>query len=205
VSALRRTSRIARGASLLSLGALALHELRYLLTYGPGAGEALAKQGHGYMSDLGGALIVLALATLLATLLAGALVPPPRPAHEPAGAAFRRTAALYALALAAIFCAQELTEGAIAAGHPAGLAAVLAHGGWVFLPLALTIGAVCSVACLALRGVESTLARVAVRRSASRRPATLPQPPASPACRPLTSLNLGFGFARRAPPLLRGG
>ena len=55
--------------------------------------------------------------------------------------AFRRTATLYGLALAAIFCAQELTEGAIATGHPAGLAAVLADGGWVFLPLALAIGA----------------------------------------------------------------
>jgi hypothetical protein len=205
VRALRRTSRIARGASLLSLGALAVHELRYLLRYGHGAGEALAKQGHGYMSDLGGALVVLALATLLATLLTGALAPPARRAHEPAGAAFRRTAALYALALAAIFCAQELTEGAIAAGHPAGLAALLAHGGWVFLPLALVIGALCSVTCLALRGADRTLARIAVRRSASRRPATLPQPHAFPARRPLTSLNLGFGFARRAPPLLRGG
>jgi len=136
LNALRSTSRIARGASLLSLGALAVHELRYWLAYGRGAGEALAHQGHGYVSDLGGVLVVLALATLLATLLAGALAPPPRAAHDPPGAAFRRTAGLHALALAAIFCAQELTEGAIAAGHPAGLAAVLAHGGWVFLPLA---------------------------------------------------------------------
>ena len=205
MDALRRTSRIARGASLLSLGALAVHELRYLLAYGHGATEALAQQGHGYMSDLAGALVVLALAALLATLLAGALAPPPRPADEPAGATFRRTATLYGLALAAIFCSQELTEGAIATGHPAGLAAVLADGGWVFLPLALAIGALCSGACLTLRGVDRTLARVAVRRRSPRRPATLAQPYVCAARRPLTSLNLGFGFARRAPPLLRGG
>ncbi len=34
MDALRRTSRTARVASLLSLGALAVHELRYLLAYG---------------------------------------------------------------------------------------------------------------------------------------------------------------------------
>ena len=79
MDALRRTSRIARAASLLSLGALAVHELRYLLAYGHGATEALAQQGHGYMSDLAGALVVLALAALLATLLAGALAPPRPP------------------------------------------------------------------------------------------------------------------------------
>ena len=202
MNALRSTSRIARGASLLSLGALAVHELRYWLAYGRGAGEALAHQGHGYVSDLGGVLVVLALATLLATLLAGALAPPPRAAHDPPGAAFRRTAGLHALALAAIFCAQELTEGAIAAGHPAGLAAVLAHGGWVFLPLALAIGALCSLACLALRGVDRTLSRITARRRSSRRAQTVAWPHVSPARPPLTSLNLGFGFARRPPPLL---
>src|SRR5204862_65911 len=69
--------------------------------------------------------------------LAGALAPPARGAGDSAGAALRRAAPLFALALATIFCAQELTEGALAAGHPAGLGAVLAHGGWVFLPLAL--------------------------------------------------------------------
>jgi hypothetical protein len=205
LNALRSTSRIARGASLLSLGALAVHELRYWLAYGRGAGEALAQQGHGYMSDLGGALVVLALATLLATLLAWALAPRARPAHEPALATFRRTAALYALALGAIFCVQELTEGAIAAGHPAGLAAILAHGGWVFLPLTPAIGAVCSVACLALRGVERTLARIAARRRSSRRSARVARPHVAAPRPPLTSLNLGFGFARRPPPLLPAG
>jgi hypothetical protein len=205
VSALRRTGRSARATALLSLGALAVHELRYLLAYGHGAGEALAHQGHGYLTDLGGALVVLALATLLATVLAGALAPAARPADEPAGPAFGRTAALYALALAAIFCAQELTEGAISAGHPAGPAAILARGGWVFLPTALAIGALCSLACLALRGIDRTLARVTARRRSPRRPTILAQPHAAPGRLPLTSLNLGFGFARRPPPLLPAG
>jgi hypothetical protein len=205
LNALRSTSRIARGASLLSLGALAVHELRYWLAYGRGAKEALAQQGHGYMSDLAGALVVLALATLLAALLVGALAPRPRTAGEPVLATFRRTTAGYALALGGIFCAQELTEGAIAAGHPAGLEAILAHGGWVFGPLTLAIGALCSLACLVLRGVERTLARIAARRRTIRRPATAARPNVSARRPPLTSLNLGFGFARRPPPLLPAG
>jgi hypothetical protein len=205
LNAFRRTSRTARAASLLSLAALAVHELRYLLAYGDRAGEALASQGHAYLSDLGGALITLVLATLLATLLAGALAPADRRPNEPTGGAFLRTAALYALALLAIFCAQELTEGAVAAGHPAGLAAVLAHGGWVALPLALAAGAVCSLASVALQGVEQTLARTPPRRRARRGSPALAQPHAAPARRPFASLNLAFGFARRPPPLLPAG
>jgi hypothetical protein len=205
VDALRRTSRTARAASLLSLGSLAVHELRYLLAYGHRTGEALANQGHAYLSDLGGALVTLAFASLLATLLAGVLAPPARRPAQPAGAAFRRVAALYALALLAIFCTQELTEGAVAAGHPAGLAAVLAHGGWVALPLALALGILCSLACLALQGVERTLARGACPRHAPRRPPALAEPHAAPARLPLASLSLAFGFARRPPPLLPAG
>ena len=96
MDALRRTSRTARAASLLSLAALAVHELRYLLAYGDRASEALASQGHAYLSDLGGALITVLLATLLATLLAGALAPPARRPGQAACSAFPRTTALYA-------------------------------------------------------------------------------------------------------------
>jgi hypothetical protein len=204
VNALRHTSRTARAAALLSLGALAVHELRYVMAYGSRAQEALAQQGHGYLSDLGGALVALALATLLATLLAGTLAPPARRADQRAGTAFGRTAAQYALALAAIFCAQELIEGALMSGHPEGLAAILAHGGWVAMPLALAAGALCSLACLVLRGVERTLARLTSGRP-PRRPMALAKPHGAPARLPLVALNLGFGFARRPPPLLSAG
>lgn len=205
MDALRRTSRTARATSLLSFAALAVHELRYLLAYGDRASEALARQGHAYLSDLGGALITVLLATLLATLLASALAPPARRPGQAARSAFPRTTALYAIALLAIFCAQELTEGVVAAGHPAGLAAVLAHGGLLAVPLALAAGAACALACLALQGVERTLARMAFHRPARPRPPALPEPHAAPARRPLASLNLAFGFARRPPPLLPAG
>jgi hypothetical protein len=205
LDALRRTSRTARAASLLSLGALAVHELRYLLAYGDQAGEALASQGHAYLSDLGGVLIAVVLAALLAALLGTALAPPPRRRGQSAGGSFPRTAAVYALALFAIFCAQELTEGAVAAGHPAGLAAILAHGGWIALPLALAAGAVSSLASLALRGVEGALAQGKPRRPPRERPPAVVEPRSDPAGLPLALLNLAFGFARRPPPLLPAG
>jgi hypothetical protein len=213
MDALRRTSRTARASSLLSLAALAVHELRYLLTYGDRAGEALANQGHAYLSDLGGAVVTLTMATLLAALFAGALAPPACRPDRPAGCPPARsvgghtpvrTGLLYALALLAIFCAQELAEGAVAAGHPAGPAAVLGHGGWLALPLALVAGALCSLACLALQGVEQTLAR-RPPRCAPRQPPVLAAPHAAPARRSLASLSLAFGFARRPPPLLSAG
>jgi hypothetical protein len=205
LEALRRTSRIARAASLLSLAALAVHELRYLLTYGDRAGEALASQGHAYLSDLGGALITVTVATLLATLLAGVLSPAARRPDQPAADAFPRTAAVYALATVAIFCGQELTEGVVAAGHPAGLAAVLAHGGWIAFPLALAAGAVCALACLLLQGVERTLAHDAPSRPARVHQVAVGEPHAAPARPALASLNLAFGFARRPPPVLPAG
>jgi hypothetical protein len=202
LDAIRRTSRTARAASLLSLGALAVHELRYLLAYGDQAGEALASQGHAYLSDLGGALIALALAALLAALLGTALTPPPRRRGQPAGNEFSRTAAIYAVALGVIFCAQELTEGAVATGHPAGLAAILAHGGWIALPLACALGALSSLASLALRGVERAIAQAKPRRPPLGRPPALVEPRSAPDRLPLALLNLAFGFARRPPPLL---
>ena len=205
MDAIRRTSRTARAASLLSLGALAVHELRYLLAYGDQAGEALASQGHAYLSDLGGVLIAVVLAALLAALLGTGLTPPPRRRDQPARSSFLRTAAIHALALGVIFSAQELTEGAVAAGHPAGPAAILAHGGWVALPVALVVGAVCALATLALRGVERALAQVESRRPPRGRPPALVEPRSAPDRLPLALLNLAFGFARRPPPLLPAG
>ena len=93
----------------------------------------------------------------------------------------------------------------MAAGHPAGLAAVLANGGWIALPLAVAAGAACALACLLLQGVERTLAHGRPAARPARGPSALAEPHAAPARLPLASLNLAFGFARRPPPLLPAG
>jgi hypothetical protein len=106
----------------------------------------------------------------------------------------------YALAIVIVFASQETIEGALFAGHAAGLAAVFAGGGWLALPLALVFGWACAVLD---RGVQR-LERIAARACA---PVT-PRPraegvlgrPRRAAARPGSTSPLAFGLARRPPP-----
>jgi hypothetical protein len=182
--------------ALLGAGALGLHELRYLIGYGGDAGHALAAQGHGYL-DAVTAVVALALVAALALLVAalfrggGAAPRSPRP--------WRARWLAASAGLLAIFAAQELVEGALSPGHPAGLSGVAGHGGWVAVPLALVIGAV--VAAL-LRGAEAVLERYAgVRRAPLPRAprSALPRAPVAVPARPSTLL--AASCAPRAPPL----
>jgi hypothetical protein len=192
----------ARSTALVLLGALALHQLRYLLFYGAGAPRALAHQGHGYLTDVLPAVAVVAMAMIAGSLLTAAAVRSTR--SRPSGS-LKRMTPLFALSLLAIFSIQEVTEGALSAGHASGLGAVLAGGGWIALPLALALGAVCAVAARVLDRTERALTvRLRTRRGRSRHPVVLAS--ATPSARaPLASLALAFGFARRPPPLLSVG
>jgi hypothetical protein len=126
-----------RTAALVAVGWWAVHQLRYLLAYGGGTGEALRHQGHAYLGPVTpvlGALLALALARLLV-----------RAALAPAGRSRRahRLAVLWpacAAAIIALYSAQEATEGLLAAGHPAGLYGIFGHGGWLAVPLGLVAG-----------------------------------------------------------------
>jgi hypothetical protein len=196
-------ARRARTASLLALGALAVHQLRYALAYGGDAGSALASQGHGYLTAVAPTLVSLTAATLAATLILPALTrlaarPERRRPHASA-------ASLFAVALLGTFSVQELVEGALAAGHPSGAAAVLGDGGWLALPLALAIGSLCAAASLFLEHAERVLVAPPRKlRARVLRPALLPATPiAGPARAPLVSAPLAFGLARRGPPPLR--
>lgn len=185
-----RTAHRVRLASILAVGAFALHQLRYLLAFG---GESAA-EGHRYMADLLPPLSVLVLAAVLATLVRGT------EGASPARAPLARRTAIFAGALLAIYFGQELLEGLMAAGHSANLAALLADGGWVALPLAAAIGALTALLARLLEGVERAIAVVhAERPLRSRAPAVrgraLPARGVS-----LLSAPLAFGLARRPPP-----
>lgn len=186
-----------RATALLALGALAVHELRYALAYGSDAGQALARQGHGYLGELAPALFVLALSAILGRLVAAALGRLREDARAQSTA--RHTALAFAAALAAIFCAQELAEGVVFAGHPGGLAAIFAHDGWLALPLALAVGFVAALADRLLAGAEHVLRHVR-RRLRLPRPVAAAGPKRHPGARPLATLTLAFGLARRPPP-----
>jgi hypothetical protein len=198
VTAPRFTGATPRGIALIALGALAVHELRYLVAYGHDAGAALASQGHGYLSEFGGLAVGLGLALLLGSVLGRAGL---ARAHRGARPAFGSTAALYGGAIVAAFCAQESAEGLLFAGHADGLAAPVANGGWVALPLALLAGLLCALAARALESVDEALASPAPSRAPLPRSSAVRAPnPAAPRVA-LGCMTLAFGIARRPPPL----
>jgi hypothetical protein len=192
-SAMRTAHRV-RLAAILALGAFALHQLRYLIAFWGSSSGELAQQGHRYMSELLPPLAVLVLAGAIATLIRGS------EGASPTRTPLARRIAVFAAALLAIYVGQECIEGILAAGHPAGPSAVLAHGGWIALPLAVAIGALSALLARFLEGVERAIAVVHARRSPrSRAPAARGR--ALPARRLLLpSTPLAFGLARRPPP-----
>jgi hypothetical protein len=191
---LARVSSSLRTSTLIALGAVAVHQLRYLAGYGESAGSALGAQGHSYLHAILPLLVVLAASATLGVLAVAALGRNAAAARRSAGWAF------CTVALLTIFVVQESAEGLLAAGHPAGLAALVGHGGWIVLPIAALIGRMVAMLLRRLRSIERALASSRVRR--------IPRPVAKLgrtrvaervglACRALA-----FGLARRPPPQL---
>ena len=185
-----------RATAALAVGAFALHQLRYALGYGDAALQTLAAHGHGYLAlltPLIALVVALAAGQLLAQLASARRDGRPGRGVGPFGR-------VWVAAAAVLFCTyagQELLEGALSAGHPRGVEAVLGGGGWWALPLALAIGL---LVALLMRGADALVALVAARRGRPRRrPLTRPALPA------LIDLPTPGGLARhmagRAPPL----
>src|SRR5947208_17062787 len=107
-----------RLAALLGAGAFAVHQLRFLLAFGGHAGERLAVEGHAYLAPVAPLAMWLLLA-LFVQLLAGAA-----PARLAPAVRLRRLWLGSSAALLVVYCAQELLEGMLVNGHPAGLSAI---------------------------------------------------------------------------------
>jgi hypothetical protein len=188
-----RSSSLPRTAALVALGAMAVHQLRYLVAYPGDAGHQLAEQGHGYLLAALPVIAGFAVAALAACVMRGAL----------GGESARdrgRGAPAYAVAIILVFSLQEVMEGALSPGHAAGLAAIFAHGGWLALPLALLVGWLCSVLDRGVRRLERIAAAALVRRHRAARPRSAGRP-RDHQVSPRAAAPLAFGLARRPPPI----
>lgn len=184
-----------RGLLLLPAAAIAVHQLRYWLAYGPRANAELAAQGHSYLHSLvpwtifalaaGGGLFLRRFVAAAGTGRAGGVR--------------RGSAAGLWLAswvgLLAVYAVQETLEALLATGHPAGMAGVFGHGGWWAVPAAAAVAA--AVTALLLLGRTLLRHAAAVARARLRPaldvvvPTGLTRSPARPLAR---------AAAGRAPP-----
>src|SRR5215217_4019313 len=128
---------VSKLALLMVAATLGVHGARALLVLGSGADRALATHGHGNLGPAVAA-VVIGVALLLALLLsraAGAVAVRGR-----RRSVLRRLWPAATVALLALYGGQELLQGWTTSGHPAGLDALLADGGWVAIPAALGLG-----------------------------------------------------------------
>jgi hypothetical protein len=179
--------------------AMLVHQLRFILAFGGGAGAELARQGHSYLHSL-----VPWIVLLIGVALGGFLWALGR-AMSGQRSLPRYTLSLVALwivcsaCLISIYVAQEFLEGLFATGHPAGLAGIFGYGGWWSIPAAVCVGLVLAAV---FHGARWVLDEVAQRRSdllsgRARRPARLPRPRDvwPPRLAPLAG-----GWSGRGPP-----
>jgi hypothetical protein len=181
--------------ALFALGALVVHEGRYILGYGHGWAEIVNKAGHEYLAlaiPLVLAMVAVGLVLFVVELrrrpAATSAAPPSRPAS------FWRAWLLAYVVLCVVFTGQELTEGLLSSGHAHGLAGVVDGGGWIAFVLGIGVAA---LVALAMRGAEVALARgTRVERLPARRPPLwLPISLVLPRARPV-----GRNLAPRGPP-----
>jgi hypothetical protein len=188
---------VARIASVPA-AAFAVHQQRYLLTYGGTAGAELQRQGHSYLHSLVPwvvLLLALAIGSFL-SVLGRAMVKQtsvPRYSFSLLGLWIVCSACLVA-----IYASQESLEGFFATGHPGGLVGVLGNGGWWAIPAALCVGFV--LAAL-LHGARWAIAKVASRHAAVRPRSASPRGPLWPLDVLLSrTAPLALGWCGRGPP-----
>jgi hypothetical protein len=179
----------------LSMCAFGVHQLRHALAFNARIGDALAHQGDAYLAWLSPAIGLIAVTAAAQTVRVIAARWPGRAIGH---VGLRRSWLMLAASLMCVFAIQELAEGILASGHPAGLDAVFAQGGWLAVPLAAAFGL---LAAAVLREAREAVAHVGLRAA---RPAPRPVLAATvravePARR--RSHTLASKLAGRGPPL----
>lgn len=175
-----------------------MHELRYVVGWGGGARQALADQGHAYLSyamPLAVGLVAAGLAQVLVRL---------GDARSDSAASRKWVGGWLgaSVALLSIYVAQETVEGLLDPGHAGGVAGVFGHGGLVAVPLALVLGLLIA---LVERGACAALAapsRLGVTSAGTvARPASVGVSLATPVRPGAAAGELALHLSGRAPPL----
>ena len=198
---MNKRARVVGLAPVLALppAAFVVHQLRFMLAFGAGAGAELQRTGHSYLHSLvPWIVLVIALAFGLFLRAIGRALKGhtslPRYTLSLTG-----LWVLCAAALIAIYASQEFLEGLFATGHPTGLAGIFAYGGWWAIPSAIGVGLVLATL---FHGARWVLNEVAKRRA---------QPFTGATCREPTLLSprdillpppapLAGGWSGRGPP-----
>ena len=154
-----------RAAALLAVGALVLHQLSYRFA---GSGTSLGGHSHSYLpfaAALAAVLMALACVGFIRTLVRAL-----RGVHEQAPPRMRATVPVFTLGLVGVFGLQETIESWVTPGHPAGVAHVAEHIGWLGLVIALLLSTLISVL---LRGTHAAVVALAQGRQKVPRPRPL--------------------------------
>jgi hypothetical protein len=185
--------------ALMPAAAFAVHQLRYWLAFGGHAGLFLHRQGHLYLHSLAPWLAVAVAIAIGGFLQALGRALGGQRSLPRCTLSFTALWLICAAALVTIYASQELLEGLLATGHPAGLVGVFGYGGWWSVPAALAVGLVLAAA---FHGARWALQEVAERRSAmprARRTHTRALRPPRYALAPRLA-PLADGWSDRGPP-----
>jgi len=164
--------------ALLPAAAFVVHQLRFLLAFGGTAGVELQRTGHSYLHSVVPWIVLLIALTAGGFLRAAGRALAGQRSLPSYALSLSGLWALCALALIAIYVTQELLEGLLATGHPAGLAGIFAYGGWWSIPAAICVGLVLATLFHGARWVLDDLARRHAQRflRSPGRPVAIPRP-----------------------------
>jgi hypothetical protein len=184
---------------LLPAAAFVVHQLRYLLAFGSGAGVELQRTGHSYLHS-----VVPWLVLVIALVVGGFL--------RALGRAFWGQTSLSRFAisfaglwfacsacLVAIYVCQEFLEGLFATGHPGGLVGIFGYGGWWSIPAAVCVGLVLATVFHGARWVLDEVAQRCALTFTHRRRRPAPVPRRRDARVPRLA-PLAEGWSGRGPP-----
>lgn len=187
---------------MIPVAAFAVHQLRFLLAFGGGAGAELRETGHSYFHSVVPWIMLVVGLSVGAFLWSLGRAVSGRRSASGRGLSFLKLWLVCAACLLAIYCTQETLEGLFATGHPTGIEGIFGFGGLWSIPSAVGVGLVLAVLMFGARWTLDEVSRrcgVRTEHPARRIPlAGVPHEVVRVPIEPLVG-----GWCDRGPPLVR--